>query len=352
MKVLLCVDHAPLYREPFFSGLAKECDLTVIASDGVDLKLAYPKVREGYRYLQLEKKSIFKYFLWQKGLVNEVLNNDYDVVCMSFNLRHLDRMLAFFFYRHRAKSWVWRGHIFGGFNNKIVNKFRIFLLRRARATLVYSELITTRLSALGYSGAVSFNNSEVLSDDFRAPVKRFLGKSGFRLLFVGRAQKRKKLERLVGLAKRRKDVFVRLVGPGMDELDLSNSDGNQGNIEVFPQTTGPELDHHFEWCDFVANPGHVGLLVMNSARYGVPIVIDNNSSHAPEVWLAREANQVFISWGDDEVVDSFLGSLSAGEIDLFRVGLELQTVACSKYTVEHMVTQHLLVFKDVCNGKV
>ena len=54
--------------------------------------------------------------------------------------------------------------------------------------------------------------------------------------------------------------------------------------------------HHFDWAHISINPGHLGLFVMNSAKFAKMIIIDSNSSHAPEYILAKIAKQPFINF--------------------------------------------------------
>lgn len=153
--------------------------------------------------------------------------------------------------------------------------------------------------------------------------------------------------RLVDLAERRKDVQVRLVGPGMEELSIPQHLITSGRVKVFGRTIGEALIPHFDWADLVANPGHAGLLVMNAARHGKGIVIDSKSEHAPEYYLAVEAGQPFVRFDEKHDVDEFIQRLLFDSSLAKSLGKKLQEKARKDYTIEHMVKVHLNVFWKV-----
>jgi len=164
-----------------------------------------------------------------------------------------------------------------------------------------------------------------------------------KFLFVGRPQKRKKLELALKLAKRRKDVIIRLVGPGMD--DYFKDMGIPENVEFYPAAHGSELIEHFQWSNLVINPGHAGLLVMNAATHNRPLIIDSVSEHAPEIQLARESDQFFVDFENQEALDSLLGNLINNPFVYEKKGSQIHKIAKNKYTVENMTEKHMYLFQ-------
>jgi len=349
--VLLIIDHAPDYREAFFRELGRIVALTVVAQPCEPDGLASPDERKGYTYLEIPSFK-FMGFFWQPGLRGLVRNKTWDIVCVGINVRQLCRIFAFISLPEFHSRWVWRGHIFGKTKSKLLDYFRGLLLGRAAACLAYSEAQSIRVKHLFGIEAVSFNNTEVKANEFRTghfPKRTGVDAGDLRLLFVGRDQPRKKLERLITLAARRQDISVRLVGPGMEARDVPANLINSRRIEIFGKTSGEDLNPHFDWADLVVSPGHVGLLVMNAARHGKGIAIDANSHHAPEYWLAKEAGQPFVAFGDSAQEDQFFENIFANRRILQNWGEELQRVAKSKYTIEYMSAIHAQVFRAVIN---
>lgn len=344
MKVLLIIDHAPDYREAFFRELGGKVDLTVVAQPSLSGGLVPPDRRVGYRYIEVPAMR-FKGFYWQPGLKKLLHNYNWDVICCDINLRQLARLFLFLKNRKYWDKWVWRGHIFGKNNSRLLDALRKYMLQQGAGCLTYNGLIARHVIDKYGIDAVSFNNTLIRSQEFR--VGEYGEHQGLRLLFVGRNQPRKKLDRLVGLVNRRSDLRIRLIGPGMDKLMVPSEHIHSGRIEIAGRIVGKALNPHFDWTDLVVNPGHVGLLVMNAAKHGKGIVVDGDSEHAPEHWLAKEAGQPFISFRDAQEVDQFIDGVLENRWKLKRWGRQLQDVAREKYTIEHMAEAHFRVFERV-----
>lgn len=352
LRVLMILDHAPDYRESFFRELGKFCGLTVVAQPCDESGLSAPLTRMGYEYVEIRSWQLCG-VIWQPGLERLCEDPKWDILCVAINVRHLARIAAFLGLPGRRTKWVWRGHIFGRTDSRVLNLLRRYLLMRAAGCLTYSDLQVGMVKRLSGVSAVSFNNTEVRRCEFRAGIHRAMETSRameLRMLFVGRFQPRKKLERLIELADRREDVYVRLVGPGMDALSIPDQLFDSGRVQLFGKTSGGALNPHFDWADLVVSPGHVGLLVMNAARHGKGIAIDASSQHAPEFWLAKEAGQPFIDFGSRKAVDSFLDEIGRNRDLLSKLGAELQRVAQSKYTIEYMAAAHMTVFCAVARN--
>ena len=347
-KVLLVLDHAPDYRETFLRELSQSARLTVVAQPCEPDRLTAPADRWGYEYVEIAATQVGGVY-WQPGLTSLANRPNWDVICMGLNLRHPARVLAFLLLPTRWHNWVWRGHIFGRSDSWLLNRIRCFLLRRATACLVYSQVQVQEVARCCGVSARSFNNTEVKRSEFRQGIHtRISGR--INLLFVGRNQPRKKLDRLIKLAERREDVFLRLVGPDMDMLDVPRWLEDSRRVVRFGKTSGDALNRHFDWAHLVANPGHAGLLVMNAARHQKAIVVDSESRHAPEYWLAAEADQPFIDFGDLEAVNHFLDSICGDPALPEGWGKKLQNVAKEKYTIENMVKAHMSVFSAIARS--
>lgn len=344
MKVLFIVTHAPDYRESFLRLLGSQVELTVVAQPCDISGLAAPDQRRGYEYIEIPATSLGG-LSWQPRLAEILDRTNWDVVCAGLNLRQVSRLWRFVRARRYHRRWIWWGHVFGRSNSLLTERLRGYLLRQGALCLTYNEPTAHAVNRMYGVPARSFNNTDVLLEEFR-PGK-FQASDDLRLLFVGRNRTRKRLERLVELAQRHSDVRVRLVGPGMEHLRIPSELQRSRRVEVFGRTRGRELAEHFDWAHLAASPGHVGLLVMNAARHGKGIVVDAASSHAPEYYLAEEAGQPFIHFGDAAAVDDFLQAVRQNRWKLQEWGKALQDVARRHYTVEHMVSVHVEAFEHI-----
>lgn len=344
MKVLLVLDHAPDYRESFLRQLGNRVELTVVAQPLEPDGLCPPKVRSGYSYVELSSRDLLG-FRWQSRLMSLFRGDAWDVICCDLNLRHLARIVSFSFVSSARSRWVWRGHVYGKNNSVLFHVIKKYLLRRGCGCLVYSDIVAERVARDFKIDAVSFNNSQVSIEEFM--LGAFDQHTEIRFLFVGRNQPRKKLFRLIDLVRRHNDIRLRMVGPSMDSLSIPQDLIDEGRVEVFGKTMGNELVPHFKWADMVVNPGHVGLLAINAARYGKGIVIDSLSQHAPEYWIAKESCQPFIPFESEAVVDRFIDHIRKNRWKFAQWGEQLQDIAKRKYTIEFMADAHIKVFTSV-----
>lgn len=339
MRVLFIIDHAPDYRESFLRELAKKVDLTVLAQPSEADSLNPPQERVGYAYIEEESKSWLG-LRFQGGVYDLINKGSWDIVCVALNIRHISRILSFLKLMNNV-NWVWWGQVFGRLENPYVIRMKKLLLDKSKGCLVYNEEIKDRVNKISDCCVESFNNTEVRQCEFREGS--FSAGRGLKLLFVGRYQERKRLDRIVKLAEQLSFIEVRLVGPGMENLKLLGSRARD-RIEIFDRLVGEELNQHFDWSDIVVSPGHVGLLVMNSARHGKGIVIDEKSRHAPEYLLAKQADQIFVDFSDTKAVEACFLEMASKKHSLVELGRNLQKVARQQYTIEHMANKHFSFF--------
>lgn len=346
VKVLFVLNHAPDYRESFLSALSNYVDLTVIAGSCEADNLIPPKGRKGYRYLEISH-SVFLGAQWPREKYNYDYLSNFDIICCSFNPRSPYWWFMILRYPELRSKWIWWGQIYGRSNLFLFHYVRKFFLPISERILVYSDDIVTRMNTEYGLNAVSFNNTEIGENEFYSGVYLNLNNNSLNLLFVGRNQERKKLSRLMDIIIQHDELKLRLVGKGMSDLEIPHDLIHNGRVEIFSHTTGAALKVHFDWCDLVVNPGHAGLLVMNAARHGKGILIDNESSHAPEVILAKEARQPFVSFSSVEDCKKILEVFRTDRTFLKSLGSNLQSVAKTKYTVENMVQIHVKVFLEI-----
>ncbi|MEX2437633.1 MAG: glycosyltransferase [Candidatus Babeliales bacterium] len=340
MNVLIIINNVPDYKNKFIEKLASHCELTVVAEKNKTYDVVTE--RNGYSYIELETVS-FKFFNIQKGLRKHIGNKKYDVIICSWNIRYIDRVILFLLSSKRRSKWIWWGHIYGKSDNDIIARIRRFMLNKASGILVYSPLIKEQLDNEKIdANIISFNNSEVSVRDFR--VAKWNDDKFLKILFVGRYQTRKRLDRLIDLMYQFSHIKVRLIGPGMT---MKFGWINHDRLELKDKVNNNKLDKDFSWCDIVVSPGHLGLLVMNSARYGKPILVSSTDLHAPEVSIAYESKQYFLDFDNPEDVKSMFNITLLNRETLREKAKMLQEIAREKYNIEYMVKCHVMMLEII-----
>ena len=345
MKVLFIVDHAPDYREEFFRCLGEKCRLTVLSHPCSTANLSEPGSRKNYEYVEIDSIKAGPFLFSNPNKINAA---GYDILCVDLNPRHLWRFYLFLKKKSFRKKWIWWGHIYGRSNNLILNFIRKQFLKRPAAILAYSKLIAKRVKAdVNNVPVISINNSQSKRENFLSLEWPEFDTLNF--IFVGRPQKRKRLDRIINLAKNFPYTKWRLIGPDMQEFVHHHFNEITDNIECYGKTTGAELHKHFSWCHAVINPGHLGLLISNAALHGRPVLIQKNESHAPEIALANDSGQIFLDFDELVEIEKFFTGLRNDFSALKEAAQRLQRTAKSEYTIEHMVEKHLEAFKIACS---
>lgn len=347
LKVLLVLDHAPDYREKFLRQLGLQCSLTVLAQSCEKDSLMAPVERIGYEYIECQSIR-FKSFRWFSGFYRLLHKDNWDVICVAFNPHHPWRFVPFLLSSKLRNKWIWWGQIYGRSKSKILTKIRKKLLSKSKGALVYSQSIQRILNKeLPFLPVLSFNNSQASRSDYEKIPFRSRNDCGLRFLFVGRPQNRKRLHVLIEIAKKFPDISIRLVGPGMIEFVKKICNELPRNVECYAEASGHLLRSHFEWCDLVANPGHLGLLAVNSACHCRGILVEKKVVHAPEVILAKEASQLFIDFDDYDEVGLIIEKLTKNSEIIENYGLSLYQNGKDRYSIENMVIAHLDIFNKI-----
>ena len=335
MKVLFIVNNLPEYKERFIREFSQKNDITVVA----EKNNTYPNnfLRKGYSYFEVKSFSIFGLRI-QPGLIKFIFFKKWDRIICSWNMRFIDRFFFFFIFLKKKEKWIWWGHILGSNKFWIAKQIRILFLKAAKSVLIYSDKFKTLLmKEFKYKNIFSFNNSEVSMDEFRESKWTENSNNKLSLLFVGRYQKRKNIEILIDLLKRKPNVELTLVGPGMLE-NFSNI--SQKNLKIIGPTDNNKLDSIFNTVDLVVNPGHLGLLISNAARYGKPIAISNTYDHAPEVSLAYASDQFFLDFDNNIELNQFIEYCLNNKNIIKKKGNELQRISKDRYNLQYMVKVH------------
>jgi glycosyltransferase involved in cell wall biosynthesis len=171
------------------------------------------------------------------------------------------------------------------------NSLYRLLSRLANRTLLYAEAEKRFLPrSLEWKIHVANNTVYVPSVGADAPDKLEL-KRRFGLpfekvvLFSGRIQPRKRLDHLISAFE--SDSFRRyalvIIGPGLSERQQRRIAALANVHWVGPVYDETKRAHIFGMADVFCIPGHVGLGICEAFAWGLPMVTEQGSYHAPEI---------------------------------------------------------------------
>lgn len=299
MRVLLIQAHITHYRLPVFQALGTHSaiDLSVIHS-GDRLRRQYPEFAEAWT--PASRVGVFK---WQHGL--REITQGFDAVVAPLDLRWLSSAMLGVA-RYERPALIYWGHGFG--RSRASRGARLWLARRADAVLFYGEAGRERFVKAGLPGERAFvaPNTFFVSD---SRVNERAARSHF--LFVGRLQPRKRVDQLLIAIHSihthlDPDVRIRIVGDGeiRHELEaLSSRLGITDRVVFHGEITDEgELQALYDDAIAYVSPGDVGLGVLHSFAYGVPIVTVSSARHGPEIEnVQHDVNGILYEGGPSEL---------------------------------------------------
>lgn len=278
LKILILQNTIMHYRKPFFNELSKSYDITVLHSGNNSLTK-----NDFYKEIIVPVKKVGP-FSFQKNVLKEINTEYYDVVIAMSDIRWVMNMLAvfcssnvcFFYWGHRYSK------------NIIINSIRDFFLHLSDGAIMYSDSETKKMINRGMDKSKIFiaNNTMLISNSSNESCNK---KDSF--LFVGRAQKRKKVDELIRAFANVKDnipnyVNIDIVGEGEENIYLKALAEELCIVDriIFHGaiTDDEKLKKLFSKAFAYVSPGPVGLGVLHSFAYGVPVVTKYTGKHGPE----------------------------------------------------------------------
>lgn len=301
-RVLIVQNELPHYRQPLFRKLGQRYSLTVAHSGGPT-----PIRTTGYEEILAPKRQIGSFQL-QPSLFEHLNRAAYDVVIVMFDLRWPLGLLPAF--RRRPYRYLLWGHRYS--HRAVANQIRQAVMRRVDGHILYGEADIERMVSSGIrreSIYVAHNTIHVANhcDCSNAPKSTFL--------FVGRAQTRKRVDHLIRafaaiVSLVPKDFVVEIVGSGNENtrlMDLAALCGI-GDRVIFRGeiTDAVALKECYSRALAYVSPGDVGLGVLHSFAYGVPLITAAHAHHGPEAENLKDGVNCILFEHDHDLASSML----------------------------------------------
>jgi glycosyltransferase involved in cell wall biosynthesis len=306
MKVLFISDFGlRSYREFIYNALneSEYIDDFLVVHSG----LKYHGNFESLHSLRLPFIGNYKTIGMHIGVLKHIYK--YDVIISSFNLRILSCWLPSLIFR--KKKWIFWGKGLGDSESILVKNTRKLLANRADRILVYNEVKKNELIntlKIDKSKVISVNNTIKISNagyDERS--------NGKYLLYFGRIQERKGLIELIDsyhkyIEQCEWDHFphLRLVGDGIfkkkikervNDLELNKY------VDFFEGVYDDvSIKNHFKNAIAYISPFNIGLAVVNSFAYGVPVITTKIEQAGPEYYYLNDKNSIICKGIDDLAV--------------------------------------------------
>jgi glycosyltransferase involved in cell wall biosynthesis len=385
-KTAIIYHYIALYRLPIFQELMKSKDVEYTIYSGKHSEIDIKKVSEhvskqaieggGLRWKFFKNNWLIKKkFLWQSGLISEILKNQYDSYVFLGSPYHISTWLAVIIVRlQRKKAYFWMHGVYNDKVNlldyvklsvfyKLVNGYFLYGNRAATILKKYNKnngrIINVIYNSLDYKKCLDLRILKVDENqiiDFRKIY--FTDITLPTVCFIGRVNFIKRIDILLDAQKNifektKKHFFnILIIGDGEEIQKLKEFSARFGLYKnIF--FTGAIYDEKqianlLSYSDICVTPGEVGLTAIHSMSYGTPVISHNNLNiQMPEVEAIKigETGDLF-EYGN---IDSLINKL----IDWFKVyPVKNQSVsdACMKIIDENYNPYYQLkIFDSVLN---
>ena len=301
MKSILILQNEIMeYRKPVYNGLADDYHVVVLHSGQPSVK-----VEDRYREWVTPQVSLWRFHLQLKSPLGKLIEN-FDAIIAMFDITW-PNYLAPLFWRKRPKYILW-GHRYS--SNRFACIVRDQFMKKADRLLMYGDEEVERMVARGVDSTkivMAWNTIHVHNQHNYSDAEKSS------LLFVGRLQERKRIDLFIQLFARLQgrigeEITLDIVGSGEIEKDLRRIADNlhiskkvnfHGRID-----DSNVLAKHFSRAYAYVSPGPVGLGVLHSLAYGVPVITMRDVRHGPEFFNLTHEHNSLICNDESEVEEA------------------------------------------------
>ena len=299
-KVLIAQTIVPHYRVPVFDLLSKV--------PWLDLYVAFGREREGTRprsvnVVPFKTIQLKNHFLlasevrFQARILNRVWRREFDVLIVEFDLWNVTSLFLFLIARLRNIPLIWWGHGLGQSGRTWIIQLRLALVRWSTALITYHDKGKNQFVKRGLPPDKIFVAYNSVDTSEISRCARVLDSRDRKyLLFVGRLIPEKRIDLLLSafalITKRFDELRLCVIGDGpeMDAIQKMSIDLAIADRCLFP---GPLFDQkqlapYFASSLAFVNPGPIGLGIVHSFAYGVPMITHRKAMHHPEIEYLQE----------------------------------------------------------------
>ncbi len=304
MKKIALICHFYVhYRIPVLNELATSDNCTYYFIGDVDKTDDIERVdfaKEavlGKRFIPVKNKWLGHYLLWQKGLMRILKKQQFDSVIFLGDIRFLSTWVALVLRRlNGKKSYLWSHGIYGK-ESWLHLQVKLLFLKLANGIFLYGNKAKEQYLKHGVSpeklvviyNSLNFKETEI----YRKLNEANTGNSLLSLFkrpelpvvfCIGRLTKVKKIAMLVEAIDilKNRGVFVNcfVIGDGEESKNLKEL-VTRLSLEEQIHFTGAlynekEISRYIMVSDLCVCPGAVGLTVIHSLSYGVPVLSNDN----------------------------------------------------------------------------
>jgi glycosyltransferase involved in cell wall biosynthesis len=300
-KICCIFNYPPHYRKAVYIMMDKELGCDFYFGDKVpgSLREMDCSLLSGYRK-RFRNVVLKSRIIWQSGIFR-LLIKPYEYYIMTVDTACLSGWIFIFFAMLFGKKIYFWTHGYSGkesFFEKLKKKVYYF---PSAALLLYSEYAKNLMLKEGFDGNKLFVIANSLDYDRQLEIRKKLLKTSLYyrrfqnrnsvILFIGRLEPKKKLDKIIDLQKelknKGKEINLVFIGDGSDKIRLESKAEKlclRDKIWFAGECYNEEeIGNHIYNADLCLSPGNVGLTAIHSLTYGTPVITHNDfSEQMPE----------------------------------------------------------------------
>ncbi len=357
-KVVIVQRTLKFYRIPFYNLLKEACeknDIQLVLLYGTDdiIKFNDAEIEWGIR-IKNYKINLFKKNLYYQPVLKYIKDADLIIVEQASKL-----LINYYLWilnllgRKRLAFWGHGINFQNDSSNRLGEFVKKFMTRKVRWFFAYNDLsrrvvenmgfpkdkITTVYNTIGVENILKANRE--WNEENLACFKEQLGIESKNIcIFIGGMYKEKRLDLLldsVFIVKNViKDLQIIVIGDGPDKGKVLEACTKNNWIHYFGVKNDFEKIPYFLMSKLVLISGLVGLAIIDSFIFAVPLVTANSNIHSPEIdYLENHKNGIMAGNNITDYSSAIIDLLLNEEKRLMLV--EGCKESAKKYTMENMV---------------
>jgi glycosyltransferase involved in cell wall biosynthesis len=278
------------------------------------------------------------YLCYQPGLMDWLKRSNPDALIAEANPRYLSTRAAIAWMHQQKKpviGWGLGSPPAGSFRKRR----RLAFLSQFEALIAYSQRGADEYAALGFPHEKIFvaHNAVSASPSFRVPLRPASFDLCPSVLFIGRLQARKRVDRLLrACAELESKPRLVIVGDGPErEVLESLAKEIYPGAEFTGARDGEQLTPYLKEADLFVLPGTGGLAVQEAMSHGLPVIVAQGDGTQDD--LVRKENGWQVPPDDFGALVSTLKEALSDVRRLRRMGEESYRIVKEEINIETMV---------------
>ena len=349
-KIRIFQPIVPEYRVALFNGLGKRYAgrIDICAAEAMGKDSSFPLSDMAYDYTHSFRR--IGPFLWQKGLSLKGLSKG-DVIVVCGDIHQLSSLWIALKAKLRGIKVVWWGHHTTAYANERKVGLRLWIARRlSDIYLCYTRTGISYLEKRGFvHGKVFATGNTIDQEPIKHAMCNYDGKDMFGghpgILCCSVLREKVKLDLAIrALADDKlKDVRLAVIGDGPKRDDYTRIAEEMGVADrivwVGATRNQKQMAPWFLSAKAFVYPGAVGLSILHSMSYGLPVVVHGNVEHQMPEYEIMEDGRTGLCFHEDDVGDlaaKLDKIINDGELRC-RMSLCCRALAYEKYSMNQMV---------------